>query len=323
MSLRPITLIGIIISIVTGVGLGVVLHERFDRQEPSEPAQRLSEALEHVLTHYVDDISEEELLSNALEGLVNRLDVHSAFLDEDDFDSLQSTTTGQFGGIGIELGLQDGRFTVIAPIDATPAARAGLLAGDRITEVDGASVEGLKLIELVEQLRGKPGTEVALTIRRELVTAPLVFNLQRAVVEVASVRSRMLEPGYGYLRISQFQVDTGKDVLRNVSRLQDEARTPLQGLVIDLRNNPGGTLQSSVEVADHFLSEGLIVYTEGRLKSSFAKYRATGGDVMEGMPIVVLINGGSASASEIVAGALRDHARAALLGSTSFGKGSA
>ncbi len=322
MVLRPLTLIGIIVSIVTGISLGVLAHLMTREQSHASPAGTLGSALRQVSENYVEEVSEQELLDHALQGMMHRLDDHSDFLDVRDFNSLKENTNGQFGGIGIELGLVDDYFTVIAPIDGTPADSAGLEAGDRIIGLDEAPVKGLLLTELIDQLRGKPGSTVRLRIQRENADEPLDFDITRAVIQVASVRGRLLEPGFGYVRISQFQTSTGNDLLDVLEDLEAEENAPLQGLVVDLRNNPGGTLQASVDVADHFLEEGLIVYTEGRLRSSFSKYRATKGDLLGGMPIIVLINNGSASASEIVAGALQDHGRAKLMGSKSYGKGS-
>ena len=322
MVLRPLTLIGIILSIVTGIALGVLAHVMTRDRAPADTSSTLSAALRQVSQNYVEEISEEELLSHAIDGMMERLDDHSDYLDQNAFSALQVNTSGRFGGIGIELGLVDGYFTVIAPMDDTPAKRAGMQAGDRITALDGAPVKGMRLNDIIEELRGEPGSVVTLGVKREETEEPLTFDLTRAVIEVASVRGRLLEPGYGYVRISQFQNRTGDDLYDALEDLQDQDEAPLKGLVIDLRNNPGGTLQSSVEVADHFLDHGLIVYTEGRLKSSYAKYRATKGDLLAGVPLVVLINSGSASASEIVAGALQDHGRAQLMGTTSYGKGS-
>ncbi len=321
MTLRPLTLIGIIVSIVTGISLGVLAHILTRDTTSADPSATLSEALRQVSDNYVEEVSEEELLNYAIEGMMQSLDDHSGYLDAKAFEALQANTSGEFGGIGIELGLVDGYFTIIAPIDGTPAARAGLKAGDRITRVNDAPVQGLKLDALIDTLRGKPGSTLTLTVKSD-DHAPRDVALTRDTIAIASVRGRLLEPGFAYLRISQFQTSTGRDTAAVLTDLGDEAETPLKGLVLDLRNNPGGTLQSSVEVADHFLEEGLIVYTEGRLASSYAKYRATRGDVLGGMPIVVLINSGSASASEIVAGALQDHGRAQLMGSKSYGKGS-
>ena len=322
MILRPLTLIGIIVSIVTGIALGVLAHLMTREHTQADTAGTLSNALRQVSESYVEEVREEELLDHALQGMMHRLDDHSDFLDARDFNALKENTNGQFGGIGIELGLVDDYFTVISPIDGTPAASAGLEAGDRIIGLDGEPVKGMLLADLIDALRGAPGTSVTLKISREQQPGPLEFDITRAVIEVASVRGRLLEPGFGYVRISQFQTSTGDDLLEVLEDLEDRENAALQGLVVDLRNNPGGTLHASVEVADHFLEEALIVYTEGRLRSSFAKYRATRGDLLGGMPIIVLINSGSASASEIVAGALQDHGRAKLMGSKSYGKGS-
>ncbi|NOX49958.1 MAG: S41 family peptidase [Gammaproteobacteria bacterium] len=327
MTLRPLTLVGIIISIVTGTSLGVVSHLYSRHHSPADASNTLSQALRQVSDNYVEEVSDTELLGFAIEGMMQGLDEHSGYLDASAYDALRTNTTGKFVGIGIELGLVDGYFTVIAPIDNTPAQQAGLKAGDRITGLQGDPVKGMKLMELVKALRGDPGSHVSLTITRQnpdasLDDASFDVDLERAVVQMASVRGRLLEPGYGYARISQFQNTTGKDLATLLNKLKKQSQMPLQGLVLDLRNNPGGTLQSSVEVADHFLEKGLIVYTKGRLKTSHAKYQATAGDLTQGAPIVVLINSGSASASEIVAGALQDHGRAQLMGSTSYGKGS-
>ncbi|MEM9621862.1 MAG: S41 family peptidase [Pseudomonadota bacterium] len=322
MTLRPLTLIGIIISIVTGTSLGVLLHIHTGHKSPSDPALTLTEALRHVNENYVEEVNQTELLDNAIEGMMRGLDDHSGYLNPSAYSSLEANTRGEFGGIGIELGLVDGYFTIISPMDDTPADEAGVEPGDRITALNGESVKGKKLADIVETLRGKPGTVVDVRVRREDNPDPIDFALQRAVIQLQSVRSRMLEPGYGYIRISQFQSNTASDVTTALQALERDADGQLHGLVVDLRNNPGGTLQSSVQVADHFLERGLIVYTEGRLKSSHAKYRATRGDLLDGAPIVVLINKGSASASEIVAGALQDHGRAQLVGSKSYGKGS-
>jgi carboxyl-terminal processing protease len=322
MVLRPLTLIGIIVSIVTGIALGVLTHVMTRDNLQADSTGTLSAALRQVSENYVEEISEEELLSHAIDGMMSRLDDHSDYLDSSAFTSLKENTEGHFGGIGIELGLQDGYFTVISPIDDTPAAQAGMQAGDRITQLNGEWVKGMLLTDLIDELRGQPGTTVSLGVERQDQNTPLTFDLTRADIEFASVRSRLLEPGFAYIRISAFQNRTGDDVYDALASLAEQTTTPLEGLVVDLRNNPGGTLQSSVEVADHFLDQGLIVYTEGRLKSSYAKYRATKGDLLAGAPIVVLINNGSASASEIVAGALQDHGRAQLMGTTSYGKGS-
>lgn len=323
MQLRPITLIGILLSIVSGITLGITGYNVWlDRQGETAEARAFDEVLNQVQASYVNEVDRRELVSSALRGMLDNLDDHSNYLDERDYEHLQEETEGHFGGVGVELGLVDDYFTVIAPLDDTPAARAGLEPGDRIIELDSESLDGRMLMEVVDLLRGEPGSEVALTIDRQNGESPFNVTLARAEISVASVKSRLLEPGYGYIRISQFQSRTGQDFARVLSDLKKENGQPLEGLILDLRNNPGGVLQASVTVADTFLTDGLIVYTEGRLPSSRLKYRASGRDALNGKPIVVLINAGSASAAEIVAGALQDHQRAQLLGMKSYGKGS-
>lgn len=323
MQLRPITLIGIVLSMVSGITLGITGYHKWLEGSGSTPETRaFNEVLNQVQASYVDEVDRRALVSSALRGMLDDLDDHSNYLDERDYEDLQAETDGRFGGVGVELGLVDEYFTVIAPLDDTPASEAGLEPGDRIVELDQEPLSGKMLMEVVDLLRGEPGSEVALTIRRESEGEPFDVNLTRAEISVTSVKSRLMEPGYGYIRISQFQSNTAREFDRVLDSLIDENEQPLEGLVLDLRNNPGGVLQASVDVADTFLTEGLIVYTEGRLPSSHLKYRASGRDALKGKPIVVLINDGSASAAEIVAGALQDHARAQLLGVKSYGKGS-
>jgi carboxyl-terminal processing protease len=252
--------------------------------------------------------------------MLSELDPHSRYVGGGDLDALEADTTGEFGGIGIEIGLMDDHFVVIAPMPDSPANSAGLAAGDRILELDNTSLRGKRLTDVVELLRGEPGSNVNLLISNDQQTRDV--TLTRAIIEIASVEEQMLEPGYGYIRISQFHNTTGKDFLGALKKLTEENQSSLEGLVLDLRDNPGGVLQASVSVADAFLEDGLIVYTSGRLPSSHLKYRASGKDTLAGKPIVILINGGSASAAEIVAGALKDHSRATLIGATSYGKGS-
>jgi len=322
MNLRPITLTGIVVSMVTGVAMGITGYRAW-LAEPlaSDPARAFDEVLRQVQANYVSEVSKDDLMVSALRGMLDDLDDHSLFLDRRDFRDLQADTSGEFGGIGIELGLTDGYFTVIAPMDGTPAARAGLRAGDRIIAVDGDSLQGEKLIDVVQRLRGEPGTEVALEIRRDAERTTV--TVERAVIALASVDARLLEPGFGYVRISQFQAGTAaafEEALAGLERSSGE--DGLHGVILDLRDNPGGVLQASVAVADALLERGMIVYTEGRLPSSRHTYRASAGDVLDAAPVVVLMNRGSASAAEIVAGALQDHGRATVMGSTSYGKGS-
>jgi len=321
MSLRPITLFGIVLSMVTGIALGISGYHAWLRPSgPSADARDFGEVLSQVRESYVSEIDERELVRGALKGMLSELDPHSRYVDGGDLDELEADTTGEFGGIGIEIGLMDDHFVVIAPMPDSPANSAGLAAGDRILELDNTSLRGKRLTDVVELLRGEPGSDVHLLISNDQQTRDV--TLTRAIIELASVEEQMLEPGYGYIRISQFHNTTGKDFLGALKKLTEKNQSSLEGLVLDLRDNPGGVLQASVSVADAFLEDGLIVYTSGRLPSSHLKYRASGKDTLAGKPIVILINGGSASAAEIVAGALKDHSRATLIGATSYGKGS-
>lgn len=329
MVLRPTTLLGMVISIVIGIAVGIAgfSHWRSQQQPDAVRLDTLKQVLEHVRASYVDEVSTEELLQDAMRGMLTGLDPHSTYLNAGDYEELQTQTTGSFSGIGIELGLVDGFFTVVSPIDNTPAERAGLKSGDRILELDHVSLKGKLLTDVITLMRGDPGSPIHLRLeQREDDEINLRdVDLERANIAIHSVRSEWLEPNYGYIRISQFQTETGKDFHNAIAKLKRQAKKrnqKLKGLVLDLRNNPGGLLQASVAVADALLTEGLIVYTEGRLASSQLKYRAAGKDYLDGAPIVVLINGGSASAAEIVAGALQDQGRAVLLGEKSYGKGS-
>ncbi|MFP4695017.1 S41 family peptidase [Thiohalospira sp.] len=319
-----------------GVALGIaislghsVLAQRGPVQEVSEeselPLEQLrtfSEVFARVKGSYVEEVSDDELLENAIRGMLSGLDPHSDYLDADDFQKLQEGTQGEFGGLGIEVTMEDGQVKVIAPIDDTPAERAGVQAGDLIVRIDSKPVKKMSLGEAVDKMRGEPGSEIELTILREGRDEPLELTLERAVIEVESVKSRMLEDGYGYLRITNFQSRTGKDVVNAVESLREENDGALDGMVLDMRNNPGGVLDAAVDVSDAFLNEGRIVYTKGRVKDAKMSFSAEEGDILDGAPIVVLTNNGSASASEIVAGALQDHRRALVMGQETFGKGS-
>jgi carboxyl-terminal processing protease len=291
-----------------------------DARLPIEELRVFAEAFDRISRAYVEEIDDKALLERAIKGLLSELDPHSAFLDADSFNDLQETTTGNYGGLGIEIGRQDGVIKVVTPMDDTPASRAGILPGDLIIELDGQTVRSLGVNQAVDVMRGEPGSEVTITVLREGESQPIEVTLVREVINVSSVRSRLLEPGFGYLRIAQFQADTGAEAGEAITKMHD--LTPLKGLVLDLRNNPGGVLQAAVAVSDLFLNQGTIVYTEGRLDPANMVYEATGRTLMPDLPLVVLINEGSASASEIVAGALQDHRRALLLGTATFGKGS-
>lgn len=288
---------------------------------PLKELRTFTEVYDRIKKAYVEPVDDATLLNNAIDGMLNGLDPHSVYLRKDALDELQESTRGEFGGLGIEIEMQNGFVRVITPIDDTPALKAGVEAGDLIIKIDDQTVSGLSLQEAVDLMRGKPGTKVTLTVAREPQPQPVEITIVRDIIKVASVKSRSLEPGYGYIRLTQFQVKTGADTLKAIKKLQQENQ-PLKGLVLDLRNNPGGVLNGAVEVADAFLTKGLIVYTSGRLPNSELRFNATPEDPSQNVPLVVLINGGSASASEIVAGALQDHHRAVILGTESFGKGS-
>ncbi len=315
-----------------GLILGVMLtvgHSVFaDRDAigagplPLKELRTFTDVFANIKANYVEPVEDKELLENAIRGMLSGLDPHSAYLDEEAFEELQVGTTGEFGGLGIEVGMEDGFVKVIAPIDDTPAQRAGIAAGDLIIRLDDTPVKGLTLREAVDIMRGEPGTDITLTIVREGLDAPFKVTITRAIIKVTSVKHRLLAPGFGYVRITQFQSNTADNLMAAIKTLKKENGGRLDGLVLDLRNNPGGVLSAAVDVADTFLEQGLIVYTEGRAPDSEVRFKATPGDALDGAPIVVLINVGSASASEIVAGALQDHRRAIIMGRRSFGKGS-
>ncbi len=287
---------------------------------PLTELRMFADVFDRIKQAYVEPVDDRQLLEDAIRGMLTGLDPHSAYLEPEAFESLQVHTSGEFGGLGIEVGLEGGFIKVIAPIDDTPAQRAGVKAGDLIIRLDDTPVQGMDLGEAIDLMRGEVGTPVRLTIMRDGRDQPLEIKIVRDVIKVRSVRHETLEPGYGYLRVSQFQSHTGEDLVAAIESLeQNEA---LKGLVLDLRNNPGGVLQAAVEVSDAFLSEGTIVYTEGRLPNSELRFNASADTAAPTVPLVVLINGGSASASEIVAGALQDHKRALVMGTDSFGKGS-
>ncbi len=316
--------LGTVLGASLSVG-GSVLAERSPDSKsvlPLDELRTFSEVFGKVKADYVENIEDKQLLDNAIRGMLTGLDPHSAYLNQDDFKELQVGTTGEFGGLGIEVSMEDGFVKVVAPIDDTPAQRAGVQAGDLIIRLDETPVKGMALGDAVKLMRGKPGTDIILTIVREGTQKPLKLTLTRDVIKVRSVKSRMLEPGYGYVRISNFQTHTGEDLIKAVSELKKASDGQIRGLVLDLRNNPGGVLGAAVAVSDAFLEDGLIVYTEGRASDAKLRFTATPEDILKRAPMIVLINGGSASASEIVAGALQDHGRAIIMGNRSFGKGS-
>ncbi len=287
---------------------------------PLEELQMFADVFNQIRQGYVELVPDSQLFELAVQGMLSGLDPHSVFLKEKAYDSLQETTQGKFSGLGIEIGKERGYITIIAPIDGSPAEAAGLEAGDVILKIDGESVRDLPVNKSVDLMRGPTGSKVLLTIGRRGVADPFDVTIIRDIIKVPSVRSRELMEGYLWLRASQFQRDTGLEAIATLAKAQ--AENPLKGVVIDLRNNPGGVLGASVDMAGAVLDGGLVVYTEGRHPQAADQYEAAAGDVLNGAPIVVLINGGSASASEIVAGALQDRRRAVIMGTRSFGKGS-
>ncbi len=309
------------VTVVVGQG---VQAKRADEKAalPLEELRTFAEVFGRIKSDYVEPVPDKEMLRHAIQGMLSGLDPHSSYLSEDEFSDLRVGTSGEFGGLGIEVGMENGFVKVIAPIDDTPAQRAGIQAGDLVIRIDGKPVKGLSLDEAVKMMRGKPGSEIVLSILREGSEKPLEITVVRDVIKVASVKHRELEPGFGYVRISHFQSRTPEDVLNALSKIKKKTGGVLKGLVLDLRNNPGGVLNAAVAISDAFLTDGTIVYTEGRVKDSQLKFKAAPDDLIEGAPLVVLVNGGSASASEIVAGALQDHKRAVIMGRQTFGKGS-
>jgi carboxyl-terminal processing protease len=289
---------------------------------PWRQTRLLAEVLERVRRDYVDDVSDERLIEAAIRGIVADLDPHSAFLGPQQFNDIRISTSGEYSGVGIQISLESGVVKVVAPIEGTPAARAGVLPGDTILAVDDVQVDPENLDDTIERMRGKPGSEVKITIARENVEEPIEFRLARASVHVNSVKQELLEDGYGYVRIASFSEGTGEDLLSAIESLKARNGGTLSGLVLDLRNNPGGLLDAAVEVSDAFLTDGVIVTAVGRAADAKFAMHARPGDVLEGAPIAVLVNGRSASAAEIVAGALKDHRRASLVGSQTYGKGS-
>ncbi|ORU92104.1 MAG: peptidase S41 [Cycloclasticus sp. symbiont of Poecilosclerida sp. N] len=320
----PVLLIGALLGIMVSVGGSILAEkEHVKGSLPLDDLKAFSEVFGQIKASYVEEVSDHDLLESAIEGMLAGLDPHSTYLDEKDFKDLREGTRGEFGGLGIEVGMEDGFVKVITPIDDTPAFEAGVEAGDLVIRLNEKPVKGMSLADAVKIMRGKPGTDIVLTIIREGEPKPLKISITRAVIKVVSVKNRMLEPGYGYVRIASFQTRTGANFNDALSQLKKENENDeLKGLVLDLRNNPGGLLKAAVAVSDAFLDKGLIVYTEGRIQHSKMRFKANPNDALNGAPIVVLVNGGSASASEIVAGALQDHKRAVIMGQQSFGKGS-
>ncbi|WP_043769293.1 S41 family peptidase [Algiphilus aromaticivorans] len=327
------TLLGIAFGTLFGVSIAITHGVLAEREAPMADAagnagipvqdlQTFVEVLTRVQDGYVEEVSDTELLEHAIRGMLSGLDPHSAYLDAQEFEDITASTQGQFGGLGIEVQMQDGLVRVVAPIDDTPAARAGIQPGDLVVKIDDTNVKGMTLTEAVRRMRGEPGTDIELTIAREGEAQPVVVEIERAIIKVSSVKSRPLTDDIGYLRVSTFTNNTGKNLVEEVGKLRDALDGEMRGMVLDLRNNPGGVLNAAVDVSGAFLESGDVVSIRGRAEGQRRNFSADAGDILDGMPMVVLVNGGSASASEIVAGALQDHRRAVIVGSKTFGKGS-
>jgi carboxyl-terminal processing protease len=330
--------IGALLGVLVSLNLTAVAQRDLAAPLPIEELRAFTEVFGRVKSDYVELVEDRKLITEAINGMLTGLDPHSAYLDQEAFRELQVGTQGEFGGLGIEVGMEDGFVKVVSPIDDSPAARAGLKAGDLIVKLDDTSVKGMTLNDAVKRMRGKPDTQITLTIVRKGETKPIVVTITRAIIKIQSVKSTLLEPGYAYFRVTQFQEHTGEILARSIKQLFKENQ-PMKGIVLDLRNDPGGLLNGAVAVSAAFLPKGsLVVYTDGRTEDSKMRLSATPEHYLRGrlkqdyigglpgdvktVPMVVLVNGGSASASEIVAGALQDHKRAVIMGQRTFGKGS-
>ncbi|MBK6619005.1 MAG: S41 family peptidase [Nitrosomonas sp.] len=334
-------LIGIITGILVSLNFSAIADKRTDNALQSLPVEELrafSQVFGRIKSDYVEPVEDKKLITEAINGMLVGLDPHSAFLDAEDYKELQIGTQGEFGGLGIQVTMEDGLVKVISPIEDTPAFFAGVKTGDLIIKIDDTAVKGMTLNDAIKKMRGKPNSSVVLTIAREGETEPLTFSLVRAIIKIESVKSKLIEPGYAYIRITQFQERTGENLAEAINKLYSESKIPMKGLVLDLRNDPGGLLNSAVAVSAAFLPRNaLVVYTDGRtedakmklhaspefyLRKSGKDFLATLPENIKTLPMITLVNGGSASASEIVAGALQDHKRSVVMGSQTFGKGS-
>jgi len=329
-------LLGALAGVLVSLNFQAIAERAARAPLPVEELRAFSEVFGAIKQNYVETVEDKKLITEAINGMLTGLDPHSAYLDAEAFKELQVGTQGQFGGLGIEVGMEDGFVKVVSPIEDTPAFRAGIKPGDLIVKIDETPVKGMTLSDAVKRMRGKPGSQIILTISRRGESQPLIVTLTRAVIRVRSVKSKVIEPGYGWVRVSQFQESTSEYLVRHLTGLYKQGS--LKGLVLDLRNDPGGLLHGAVAISAAFLpADVLVVSTDGRASDAKRKYHASADDYMRGggddvmrnlppeiktVPLVVLVNGGSASASEIVAGALQDHKRATVMGTQTFGKGS-
>lgn len=315
--------IGIVVGIAVSLATGV-LAERDPVGDtlPWEEARLLAEVLERVKQEYVEPVEDRALIESAVRGMVTNLDPHSQFLDSDEYEEIRISTTGNYSGVGLEVNMESGKVTVVSPIEGTPAARAGLVSGDVIVSIDDIVVDENNVSDTVGRMRGKPGTSVKITVARAGEPEPIDFSLVRSHVQVSSVRAETLDSSYGYIRITHFSETTFRDLRKAVVDIRASAVGELHGVVLDLRNNPGGVLDAAVDVSDAFLDGGIIVTANGRGHDATFRHEAQAGDLLDGLLLVVMVNRGSASASEIVAGALQDNDRATIIGNVTFGKGS-
>lgn len=320
--IKILTIIVLVPAILMSSGYAFCQSVSANQEEDYKNLEIFTDVLALIRNSYVEEVNTQDLVYGAIDGMLKTLDPHSSFLTPEMYEDMQADTHGEFGGLGIEITIKDHALIVVSPIEDTPAYRAGIKAGDRIVKINGQLTQDIEIMQAVRLMRGPQGETVTLAIERPGENDLLVFDIVRDIIQIESVKSRLLDDNYGYARISQFQDRTGLDLQSHLKVLRSGTTDGLAGLILDLRNNPGGLLDQAVEVADLFLSEGLIVYTEGRDNESQLKFTAKGAETEPDYPLVVLINGGSASAAEIVAGALQDHGRAIVLGEQSFGKGS-
>jgi carboxyl-terminal processing protease len=314
---------GIVVGIAASVGSGVLAErERVADSLPWEEARLLAEVLERVKQEYVEPVEDRTLIESAVRGMVTDLDPHSQFLDPDEYEEIRISTTGNYSGVGLEVSMDQGTVSVVAPIDGTAAHRAGIRSGDVILSIDGIVVDEGNVTDTVGRMRGTPGTTVELTVSRDAEPEPIDFRLMRGHVQVSSVRNEILDEAFGYIRITHFSDTTARDLRKAVAELRENAGEELHGVILDMRNNPGGVLDAAVDVSDAFLNGGVIVTASGRGHDATFRHEAGAGDLLDGVLLVVMVNRGSASASEIVAGALQDNERATVVGNQTFGKGS-